>query len=247
VLRIACCACTLLIVQVDVAAQALEGAAPVTSRTVWDGVYSAPQAERGAEAYASHCANCHRDDLSGYDGLLRGRRFMEKFREASLHLLFDKTKTTMPRGAAGSLSDAMYVDIVSYVLRMNEFPAGERELTLDDVAVVKLVGKGGAEPVPNFSLVQVFGCLGRQGNAWILTQATEPSRTGNPQPTPEERSAPRPVLTGSGSFGLMVSAAYAPADHADRSVEVRGLLIRQPSGNRLNVTSLETVGPGCTP
>ena len=39
---------------------------------------------------------------------------MEKYREASLHLLFDKTKTTMPRGAPATLSDKTYVDIVSY-------------------------------------------------------------------------------------------------------------------------------------
>jgi mono/diheme cytochrome c family protein len=244
---LAACLFVLLISPVDIAAQVPESGAPVPPRTVWDGVYSVAQAERGGEAYTNHCAGCHRDDLSGYDGLLRGRRFMEKFREASLHLLFDKTKTTMPRGAAGSLSDAMYVDIVSHVLRMNDFPSGDRELTLEDVPAVKLVGKGGAEPVPNFSLVRVVGCLGRKENAWILSNATEPVRTGNPQPAPEERSAASPALSGISTFGLMVSAAYSPADHADRIVEVRGLLIRQPSGNRLNVTSLETVGPPCTP
>ncbi len=88
------------------------------------GVYTEAQAVRGQSEYATHCANCHRDDLSGYNDILKGRRFMEKNRESSLHLLFDKTKTTMPRGAPATLSDKAYVDIVSYLLKVNEFPAG---------------------------------------------------------------------------------------------------------------------------
>src|SRR5262245_1060654 len=101
----------ILVATAGAAAQSTES----TARTVWDGVYTEEQAERGQHEYATHCENCHREDLSGYSGLLRGNRFMDKFREASLHLLFDKTKTTMPRGAAGSLSDGAYVDIVSYL------------------------------------------------------------------------------------------------------------------------------------
>ena len=100
-------------------------------------MYNATQAARGEASYAAHCANCHRDDLTGYEGLLRGQRFMEKYREASLHLLFDKTKTTMPRNAAGTLSDQTYVDIVGYVLKANEFPTGADELRVDDLANVQ--------------------------------------------------------------------------------------------------------------
>jgi hypothetical protein len=40
-------------------------------------------------------------------------------------------KTTMPRNSAGSLSDDTYVDILSYVLKTNEFPAGGDDLKLD--------------------------------------------------------------------------------------------------------------------
>src|SRR5688572_30453816 len=34
--------------------------------TVWQGVYTEAQATRGQSEYTAHCANCHRDDLSGY-------------------------------------------------------------------------------------------------------------------------------------------------------------------------------------
>jgi mono/diheme cytochrome c family protein len=216
------------------------------ARTVWDGVYNLTQAARGETAYNLHCASCHRDDLSGYDGLLRGQRFMDKYREASVDLLFQKTKTTMPRNAAGTLSDQTYVDIVSYVLKVNEFPPGAGELHVDDLAVVRLVGKGGPEPVPDFSLVQVIGCLANRDDAWLLTSATEPVRTALPQPAAEDLAALK-ASSGSGTFRLLVSAAYSPADHAGRVVEVRGFLIRRPSESRINVTSIQAIGPACPP
>ncbi|RPI56832.1 MAG: cytochrome c [Acidobacteria bacterium] len=229
-----------------VAAQGTDNAARAP-RTVWDGVYSAAQAERGEESYRISCATCHRDDLSGYNSLLLGERFMEKYREASLQLFFDKTKTTMPRNAAGSLSDDTYVDIVSYVLKMNEFPAGARDLGVADIASVRLVGKGGPEPVPNFSLVQVVGCLTQRSHAWIVTNATEPVRTGSPQPEAGEVVASEAVPSGTGTFELLSSAAYTPSKFAGRIVEVRGFLIRRPTDSRINVTSLETAGPECAP
>ena len=35
--------------------------------TVWQGVYTEAQAKRGQSEYTTHCANCHRDDLTGYN------------------------------------------------------------------------------------------------------------------------------------------------------------------------------------
>ena len=224
-------------------AQRPEGV-PAASRTVWDGVYTAAQAERGKNAYNSFCARCHRDDLSGYNDLLRGQRFMEKYREAPLHMFFDKTRSTMPRDAAGTLSDQVYIDIVAYVLQFNEFPAGSTELRVEDTQQVQLIGKGGPEPVPNFSLVQVFGCLTRSGNDWLVTNASEPVRTGLPQPAAGEVEGLKPT-SGSGTFSLLSYHAYSPEKHGGRAVEVRGFLIRRPAGDRINVTSIATVGPAC--
>ena len=34
----------------------------------------------------------------------------------------------MPAGAPGSLTDAEYIDIIAYMLRVNDFPAGREEL-----------------------------------------------------------------------------------------------------------------------
>jgi mono/diheme cytochrome c family protein len=216
-------------------------------KSIWSGVYSAEQAARGQSEYATHCASCHRDDLSGYESLLKGERFMNKYREASLYLLFEKTKTTMPRNAGGSLSDQTYVDIVSYVLKANDFPAGAGELTVDALAGIKLVGKDGPEPVPDFALVQVVGCLSQRASdsAWVVNNSTDPVRAGHPQPAPEELASTRATTLGTNSFRLQVSAAQNPVPHANRKVEVRGFLIRRPNENRINLTSLETVATDC--
>ena len=225
------------------AALAAQSTSPAT---VWQGVYTQAQAGRGQSEYARHCANCHRDDLSGYNDILKGHRFLEKYRESSLHLLFEKTKTTMPRGAAGSLSDQAYVDIVAYLLRMNEFPVGSDELTAGLLPKIQVVGKTGPEPVPDFALVQVVGCLASQPDgAWMLTNTTEPLRTGNPQPTDAERQTAEALPLGDRTFRLLISAAYNPDLHKSHKVEVRGFLIRRPTEHRINISSLETVSSTC--
>jgi mono/diheme cytochrome c family protein len=218
-----------------------------STTTVWQGVYTEAQAARGRTEYATHCANCHRDDLSGYNDILKGRRFMEKNRESTLHLFFEKTRTTMPRGAAGTLSDKVYVDIVSYVLKANEFPAGAEELRVEDLPKVQVIGKDGPEPVPDFSLVRVVGCLmtNASDGAWMLTHSTDPVRTGNPQPAAGEREAAEAWPLGPRSYRLLVSAAYTPEPLKGHRVEVRGFLIRRPTETRLNITSLETLNPSC--
>ena len=218
-----------------------------TTPTVWQGVYTDAQAARGQGEYATHCANCHREDLSGYNQILKGRRFMEKYRESSLDMLFEKTKTTMPRGAPASLSDRAYVDIVSYLLKENEFPAGVAELRVEELGKIQLTGKGGPEPVPDFALVRAVGCLDTNASdgAWMLLNSTDPVRTGNPQPATGELEAADAWPLGAGTFRLLVSAAYKPDTHKRHKVEVRGFLIRRPTENRLNITSLETLAPSC--
>jgi mono/diheme cytochrome c family protein len=228
------------------AAAPQESAAP-SARTVWTGVYTDAQAVRGQGDYEAHCASCHQPDLSGYRDILKGSRFMDDYREASVYRLFDKIKTTMPRGAAGSLSDQSYIDIVSYVLKSNEFPSGADELTADRMPAIMVTGKGGPEPPPDFSLVQVVGCLTRRESdpSWLLTNATDPVRAGHPQPTSAEPLADAAKPLGSSTFNLIVSAAFDPAPDAGKKVEARGFLIRRRGGSRINLTSLQALDSSC--
>src|SRR4051812_36850233 len=199
------------------------------SRTVWTGVYSDHQAARGQDEYTAHCSGCHREDLSGYQGILTGAGFINEYGEGTLSRLFEQIKTTMPRGAAGSLSDQAYLEIVTYLLKANGFPAGANDLSADDLQHVQVMSKAGPEPVPNFALVQVMGCLVRNesGTAWLVTSATEPVRAARPQANPGELASLSTPTPGTATFELLLSAAYAPDQFRDHTVEIRGFLIRR--------------------
>lgn len=100
--------------------------------SVWNGVFTTEQAKRGEQEYQQACAECHLDDLSGA-GIpsLIGEPFHIRWSELSVADLVLVSRTTMPEGAPASLSRQAYVDIVSFMLQRNGFPAGESELPLD--------------------------------------------------------------------------------------------------------------------
>ena len=111
-----------------------------TPRTVWDGVFTPAQAERGRAEYDVWCASCHQSDLSG--GVLVGDdeapalRSVEKLVERrDLDNVMTFIKNGMPRDDPGSLKDETYVDILTYLLQENGFPAGKTELRMDAAAL----------------------------------------------------------------------------------------------------------------
>jgi quinoprotein glucose dehydrogenase len=96
------------------------------SRSVWDGIYSAEQADRGAAAYANRCGACHGVTLGGTGEApgLSGGEFVSHYDQLSMGDLFDRVRTTMPQNAPKSLGRDEYADIVAYLLKSNGFPAG---------------------------------------------------------------------------------------------------------------------------
>jgi mono/diheme cytochrome c family protein len=216
-------------------------------KTVADGVYSGAQAARGAIVYDAECAGCHRADLSGGSGpALRDERFARVFAGKDLKTLFTKTATTMPRGAPGSLGDTVYLDVVAHLLKENGFPAGSRELTADILDGVRVL-PGRAKPLPpigDFSYVEVVGCLtaGRD-HTWMLTQGSEPVVAVPAALAPTPAATEKPL--GTQSIHLVDAMAYAPEAHKGQKVSIRGLLIKIPGGQRMTISSLETVSPGC--
>jgi mono/diheme cytochrome c family protein len=102
--------------------------------TIWDRVYKTEQADRGAELYDRTCSSCHRSDLSGGDDgapALRGSPFFLRWKNRSLSELYFVLAETMPQDAPASLSGKEYADIISFILKKNEAPAGENELVPD--------------------------------------------------------------------------------------------------------------------
>jgi quinoprotein glucose dehydrogenase len=116
-------------------------------RTVWDGVYTAAQADRGKGGYAGSCASCHGRNLEGGHifgsrtrsaPALRGETFLSKWNGLSAGELFVRVSTNMPLDHPGSLSDDANADIVAFMMQANGFPAGGRDLP-SDVEVMKTI------------------------------------------------------------------------------------------------------------
>jgi quinoprotein glucose dehydrogenase len=102
-------------------------------RSVWDGIYTAAQADRGKAVYASHCSKCHGDDLGGKDEVpeLSGAHFMADWQSQSLADLVQRIRSTMPLDNPGTLGGASTTDVVAYLLQQNGAPAGSAELPND--------------------------------------------------------------------------------------------------------------------
>jgi mono/diheme cytochrome c family protein len=111
-------------------AQARQPETSADTRSVWDGVYSEEQAQRGEPLYLANCASCHGDTLkgSGETPPLSGGPFMANWNGLTLGDLFERIRTTMPQDKPGRLSRQYKADILAYVLKFNKFPTGKSEL-----------------------------------------------------------------------------------------------------------------------
>ncbi len=223
----------------------LASQAPPT-KSVWDGVYTEEQAKRGGDAYRAVCSSCHRADLSGYNGVLRGTTFMDRWREDNLESLFNNIRTTMPRNNPGTLRPDTYLDIVTYILQQNDFPAGATDLQPDTLKSIQVVAKDGAGTLPPGALAQVYGCIASgPDNTWLVIQATAAARTRNPDKSSDEdlkAAAARPA--GTQTYRLVDSAFYHPEKHKDEKVEAKGFLMKDPADG-LSLTSLTTIAASC--
>ena len=100
------------------------------SRSVWDGVFTEAQANRGQALYEQNCVSCHGPALEG-DGEappLSGGEPFWTWNGKPLTALFEKIRKEMPHNRPGTLSPEASADILAHLLRFNKFPAGEIEL-----------------------------------------------------------------------------------------------------------------------
>jgi mono/diheme cytochrome c family protein len=217
------------------------------AQTVWNGVYTAEQAKRGQSAYTQYCVNCHKPDLLGIEAAMKGEPFIERRREDNLETLFIDMKATMPRGNPGGLPDQTYTDIISYLLQSNDMPPGLTELKPSALEKVQLIRKDGPAPVPNFMPVLSVGCLIQEGNSnFVLAQASEPVRTRDSFKKIEkelEASKTRPF--GDYTFKLQDAENFDPLPHLEKKVQVKGIIVRSPTGTRINVNSIERIAEAC--
>ena len=100
------------------------------TRSVWDGVFTNEQAERGSGSYQQRCASCHGTSLTGGESAppLTGGEFSSNWNGLTVGDLFERIRTTMPADRAGSLSRTQNADILAYILSVNQYPVGKNEL-----------------------------------------------------------------------------------------------------------------------
>ena len=105
--------------------------------SVWDGVYTADQAKRGETAYLQTCASCHGPALDGGDMTppLVGGAFTSNWNDLTVGDLFERIRTTMPLDNPGRLSRTQTADVIAFVLKANNWPAGATELPADSPAL----------------------------------------------------------------------------------------------------------------
>jgi mono/diheme cytochrome c family protein len=93
--------------------------------------YDAAQAAAGQRVYQAVCARCHSP------GSQSGTAFRTAWNNRRVSDLQSIVVNTMPQDKPGSLTDEQYLDVIAYMLKMNDIPGG-RALPADTASLHKL-------------------------------------------------------------------------------------------------------------
>ncbi|HZI50812.1 MAG TPA: c-type cytochrome [Terriglobia bacterium] len=216
---------------------------------IWTGIFTDEQADRGKADFAQSCTRCHGQDLAGLTApSLNGNRFITAWENENLYKLFVKIRDTMPPNFGTILTDEAKLDVMTFLLRTNGYPSGPQELKVDAETLenIQLIRKGAAQVVSNFSVVRVVGCLtSGPNNTWTLSNTTDPVLSRDQASTAEELDRADALPLGKQNFRLVSVAGFDPQQHSGKKIDVKGLLYKDDTDARINVTSLQPVGT-CT-
>jgi len=106
-------------------------------QTVWDGVYSRAQAERGRVLFDAECSRCHGVmDFVGDD-------YMATWEGQTLRDFYLYVSSGMPPDQHEPIEDFLaYAELVAYLLQANALPPGQTDLTanLDRLDRIRIEG-----------------------------------------------------------------------------------------------------------
>ena len=106
--------------------------------------FTATQAMQGKAAYDQNCASCHGANLD--DGQfappLRGSSFLQQYGGKPADALFTYMSTRMPPGNTGALGNAVYMQILAYLLQNNGGVAGSADLPSDPKTLARMLMPG---------------------------------------------------------------------------------------------------------
>ncbi len=225
---------------------ALAQAPVLAPKTVWDGVFTAGQAERGRLAFSGECAECHGANLEGGEGkALSGDQFWKDWKELTVGELLTFVRTNMPFDDAGTkkgtLAASTYADIVAHILNANGFPAGNVELSQASSAGVQIVRKEGPGELPDSAAARVVGCLAPRDGAgadWTIVKGTRAVRSSSP------KDGDRTMALGDRNYTLKFVLTNLTRLVGHR-VAVSGLLIGEGGVRGINVSAVDNLADTC--
>jgi len=145
-------------------------------RTVWDGVFTNAQADRGKAAYDGNCGSCHGASLTGGETAppLAGGEFLANWNGLTAGDLLERIRATMPFDRPGSMSREVNADIVAYMFRFNRFPAGATDLdyrtqVLKQIRIEPAKESANSQPNPYRTVENWFNLP--EGRTWGSTSA----------------------------------------------------------------------------
>jgi mono/diheme cytochrome c family protein len=106
-----------------------------------DGVYTERQAARGESSYKMACASCHGPALQGKGAQmpqLAGPDFVMNWNGQTVGELFERIQSSMPADRPGTLARSENADIVAFLLKSNNLPAGKDDLPSDADALKRI-------------------------------------------------------------------------------------------------------------
>ena len=218
-----------------------------TTPTIWKGIFTAAQVERGRAVFRADCATCHDASELGEAPSLAGDTFMRNWEGHTVGRLYTKILDEMPANNVGSVSASQKLDVLAYILSENGFPSGAEELTSNGEALarIQIVPEGGARPPRTGAMVRVVGCLtsGAAKN-WELASSTEPVVTTLTPPTAEALQSAQTTSLGTQTVRLL-QVFPNPERYKGHRIEVKGFLVRDGTSMAINVVSLTSLAPGC--
>ena len=116
--------------------------------SIWSGVYSKTQAERGVEVHSSTCAKCHGNRLNGAgwpdqppSPAIAREGFLKRWEGKPISELASFIRERMPADNPGGLSDQEISDSIAQMLAVSAVPAGDKDLDIQSEGASKLLIK----------------------------------------------------------------------------------------------------------
>lgn len=213
-------------------------------RSVWEGVYTEAQAAQGEKHYQQICQRCHGTDTrAGEEVSLWGDEFWKSWREDTLDNLYHYVSANMPNDEPATLRTEQYLDVIAYVLKKNNLPAGGAKLTVTSATGVHIYAKDGPGVLPADTMVELVGCLAKADKGWQLVNSSHPARVKSKQVLRAENDKAAPLA---GGPTMPLKFVMTRLDNfVGKVLTVRGMLIGEGGREGINVMTTQPSTDAC--